>query len=164
LGDVRTAGAPLDVSARGALTAAGAVSAGSVRLTAPALTVTAGASVTADADGALSVSADTLTLLGTLSAGGTGVVTLRPLTATRAIALGGTGPDTDLVLGDDALDRVTAGTLRIGDASAYAGDITLTGSVSPHPGYGTLSLQTRQGRINGVGAALIVVPNLALQA
>src|SRR5262249_7049296 len=92
-----------------------------------------------------------------------GIVTVTPLTAARNIALGGTGPATDLVLDDSALGRVTAGTLRIGDA-ASTGDITVTGNVTSHPGYATLSLQTTQGRINGAGGATLAAANLALQA
>src|SRR5262249_10572328 len=131
------------------------------RLSAPALAVTAAASVTAG--NALAVAADTLTLLGTLSAGGSGTVTLTPLTATRDIALGGSGPGTALVLGAGALGRATAGPPRIGDA-AYAGDVSVTGDVTRHPGYDTLSLQTTKGTINAAGGATLSVVNLALQA
>ena len=164
LGEVHTQSAPLDVTAAAALTTAGAVSAGNVKLTATAFTVNAGASVTAVSADALSVSANTLTLLGTLSAGSTGVVTLKPFTTTRNIDLGGTGPSTDLVLSNSALGRVTAGTLRIGDVTADTGDITVTGSVSSHPGYATLFLQTQKGSINEANGATITVANLALQA
>jgi hypothetical protein len=163
LGEVRTQSAPLDVTAN-ALTARGAISAGNVTLTATALTVNAGASVMAGTGDALSVTADTLTLQGILSAGSTGIVTLKPLTTTRNIDLGGTGPTTDLVLGDSDLGRVTAGTLRIGDATADTGDIDVTGSLSSHPGYATLSLQTQTGSINEANGATLTVANLALQA
>jgi hypothetical protein len=112
----------------------------------------------------LAVRADTLDLLGTLSAGSTGVVTVTPLTVTRDIDLGGNGPATDLVLDDKALGRVTAGTLRIGDATTYLGDITVTGHVTRHAGYDTLSLQTSQGTINTAAGATLSVVNLALQA
>ena len=163
LGEVRTQSAPLDVTAN-ALTARGAISAGNVTLTATALTVNAGASVMAGTGDALSVTADTLTLQGILSAGSTGIVTLKPFTTTRNIDLGGTGPTTDLVLGDSDLGRVTAGTLRIGDATADTGDIDVTGSLSSHPGYATLSLQTQTGSINEANGATLTVANLALQA
>ena len=133
-------------------------------MTAAAVTVNAGASVTAGTAGALSVTADTLTLLGTLSAGSTGIVTLKPFTTTRNIDLGGTGPSTDLVLPDSALGQVTAGTLRIGDATADTGNITITDSVSSHPGYATLFLQTQKGSINEANGATLTVANLALQA
>src|SRR5262249_48556111 len=152
--------APVAVSAAGALTADGPVSGGDVSLSGPALTVTAAGSVTAG--NALAVSADTLTLLGTLSAGNTRIVTVTPLTATRNIARGGPGPDTDLVLDDSALGRVTAATLRIGDATAGTGAINVTGSVSRHPGYATLSLQTKEGSINAAQGATLTVANLAL--
>ena len=164
LGEIRAQSARVDVTAAAALTAVGAISAGNVNLTAAAVTVNAGASVTAGSADALSVTADTLTLLGTLSAGSTGIVTLKPFTTTRNIDLGGTGPITDLVLSDSALGRVTAGTLRIGDVTADTGDIDVTGSVSSHPGYATLSLQTQNGKINEANGATLTVANLALQA
>src|SRR5262249_54270181 len=139
------------------------LSAGDISLSSLALTVDAGASVTAGAGHTLAVSTDTLNLLGTLSAGKSGLVTVMPFTITRDIDLGGTGPSTDLVLSDSALDRVTAGILRVGDAPAYPGDISVTGDVTRHPGYDTLSLQT-QGRINTANGARLAAANLALQA
>src|SRR5262249_6423750 len=81
LGDARTRTAPLDASAAADLPAAGALSAGDVTLTASALTVNAAGSVMAGSD--LAVRADTLTLLGTLSAGSSGIVTVKPRTASR---------------------------------------------------------------------------------
>ena len=89
---------------------------------------------------------------------------MKPFTTTRNIDLGGIGPSTDLVLSDSALARVTAGTLRIGDATADTGDITVTGNVSSHPGFATLSLQTQNGKINEANGATITVANLALHA
>src|SRR5262249_21360523 len=64
---------------------------------------------------------------------------------------------------DSALARVTAGTLRIGDA-AYTGSIAVTGDVTRHAGYDTLSLQTQSGTINAASGATLSVVNLALQA
>ena len=139
----------------------GTLSAGDISLSALALTVDAGAGATAG--DTLAVRADTLNLLGTLSAGQSGLVTVTPFTITRDIDLGGTGPGTDLVLSDSALGRVTAGTLRVGDATAYLGDITVTGDVTRRPGDDTLSLQT-QGRINTANGARLAAANLALQA
>src|SRR5262249_51313822 len=100
----------------------------------------------------------------TLSAGTTGLVTVAPFTVTRDIDLGGTGPDTHLVLSDSALAQVTAGTLRIGDATTYLGDITVTGGVTKHSGDDTPSLQTQRGRINAAAGATLAAANLALQA
>jgi CSLREA domain-containing protein len=161
--DVRTADAPLVATAATTLTVSVVIGAGTVTLTAPNISVSAGAAITADAFGTLFVVADTMTILGTLGAAN-GIVTLEPLTATRNIDLGGTGPATDLVLDDATLGRVTAGTLRIGGAPAGTGDITITGAVTAHPGYATLSLQTVNGRINGAGGATLAAANLALQA
>jgi hypothetical protein len=142
----------------------GTLSAGDIGLSALAVTVNAGASVTAGAGHTLTVRADTLNLLGTLSAGRSGLVTVTPFTVTRDIDLGGTGPATHLVLSDSALGWVTAGTLRIGDATTYLGNITATGNVTRHSGYDTLSLQTQRGRINTAAGATLAVANLALQA
>src|SRR5262249_37959478 len=125
------------------------------------VTVNQGAGVTAGDGKTLTVMTDSLSLLGTLSADGTGVVWLRPNQPNRDVDLGGTGPDTDLVLSDSALGRVTAGTPRVGDSST--GDITVTGDVTSHPGYDTLSLLT-PGNINTANGASLTAPNLALQA
>src|SRR5262249_50156863 len=160
LADVHTANAPLEVAAPN-LTVAGALSAGDVSLDALDLTVSAGASVTAGDGNTLTVLANTLHLLGPLRAGSTGVVWLRPESSTTAIDLGGTGPDTDLVLDDSALGGVTAGTLRIGDIVTSA--ITVTGNVTSHAGYDTLSLLT-DGSINTATGAALAAANLALRA
>jgi sugar lactone lactonase YvrE len=140
----------------------GTLSARDISLSDLALTVDAGASVTAG--DTLAVRADTLDLLGTLSAGRSGLVSLTPFSVTRDIDLGGSGPSTDLVLTDSALSRVTAGTLRIGDASTYLGDITVTGDVTRHAGHDTLSLRTQRGSINATAGATLSVAKLALQA
>src|SRR5262249_52446482 len=86
---------------------------------------------------------------------------LRPEFSNTAIDLGGTGPDTDLVLDDTTLGRVTAGTLRIGDI--VTSDITVTGNVTSHAGYDTLSLLT-DGSINTAIGAALAAANLALRA
>src|SRR5262249_44564502 len=104
--DVQTANdATLDVRAPH-LTAAGTLSGGDVFVGGLTVTVNQGAGVTAGDCKTLTVMADSLNLLGTLSAGGSGIVWLRANQPTRAIDLGGTGPDTDLVLSDSALGRV----------------------------------------------------------
>src|SRR5262249_54813372 len=46
----------------------------------------------------------------------------------------------------------------------YGGDITVTGNVTGHPGYNTLSLQTQQGSINTAAGATLTAADLALQA
>jgi sugar lactone lactonase YvrE len=158
-----TAGNTLAVSAD-SLNLLGTLSASGISLSALTLTVGAGASVTAGAGNALAVRTDTLHLLGTLSAGKTGLVTVTPFSITRDIDLGGPGPATDLVLSDSALGQVTAGTLRVGDATAYLGNITVTGNVTRHAGYSTLSLQTTKGTINAARGATLAINNLALQA
>src|SRR5262249_6508630 len=134
---------------------------GDVNLSALTLTVNQGASVTAAGGKTLTVLADSLSLLGTLSAGSTGLVWIRPSTPNRDIDLGGTGPSSDLVVDDSALGKVTAGTLRIGDSST--GDITVTGDVTSHPSYDTLSLLSGRS-INTANGATLAANNLALRA
>ncbi|MFZ2384590.1 MAG: filamentous hemagglutinin N-terminal domain-containing protein [Candidatus Omnitrophota bacterium] len=79
--------------------------------------------------GAVTISADDMDLSGTITAGGQ-IVTLKSTTAGDEIYLG-TNPGTAnvLELSDAEIDNITAGTLRIGSASA--GAVTLTGSISP---------------------------------
>jgi sugar lactone lactonase YvrE len=94
------------------------------------------------------------------AAGGVVVRTAQPDQPINLGAASGTG----LVLSDAELAQIfTTGALRIGDAS-YLGDITVTGDVTRHPGYDTLSLQTTKGTINGAAGATLRVTNLALQA
>jgi hypothetical protein len=61
------------------------------------------------------------------------------------------------------LFTTASGTLTLGRA-AYTGDITVTGNVTGHTGYATLSLQTQQGIINTATGATLAVANLAVQA
>ena len=164
LGEIRTTNAPLDVTAVANLIVRGAITAGNIHLTAAALTVNAGATVATGTDEALTVSTDALTLLGYLSAGRRGILTLEPLNTSRNIDLGGTGPGSDLVVDDGALNWVIAGTLHIGDPTADTGDIDVTGTVSIHNGYNTLFLKTKTGSINTASDATIAVSALALQA
>ena len=63
---------------------------------------------------------------------------------------------------DSTLGRVTAGTLRIGDA--VSSDITVTGNVTRHAGYDTLSLLTTDGSINTATGATLAAANLAVRA
>jgi hypothetical protein len=164
LGNIQAANlASLDATAADDLTVGGAISVGDVNLTAPTVTVNAGASVTGAFGGTLAIRADTLNLVGPLSVGSSGLVTVTPLTAGRDIDLGGNGPTTDLVLSDNALGQVTAGTLRLG-GTAYTSNITVTGDVARHFSYDTLSLQTTNGTINAASGATLAAINLALQA
>jgi hypothetical protein len=76
----------------------------------------------------------------------------------------GTPSGTGLALSDAALAQLfTTGAVTIGGA-AYTGSITVTGTVSRHPGYATLSLQTTKGSINTASGATLAVANLAVQA
>ncbi len=92
-----------------------------------------GGSLTTSANGGtLTLVSDSMLLSGgTLSTRLTDSVTLRPLTAGRLIDLGSFWDDTANTLGlsDDELDRITTGTLVIGDATS--GPITISAALSP---------------------------------
>ena len=111
-------------------------------------------------NGTIDFTADSMTLAGALNAG-TGIVTLSALTAGRTIDLG-TNSAGSLSLTGAELDVITAGTLRIGGATA--GSIDVTAAISP-ANVTTLSLITGDA-ITGSNAAGadISVANLALQA
>jgi DNA-binding beta-propeller fold protein YncE len=96
------------------------------------------------------------------SAGG---VVFRTALPGQPINVGGAS-GTGLSLSDAELAQLftTAGrAVTIGDSN-QTGDITVTGSVSRHPGFDTLILQTPGGAINAAGGAMLSVANLALQA
>jgi hypothetical protein len=105
----------------------------------------------------VTLTADDMAINTTIN-GGSHIVILAPFSAGQPIDLGlGT---TALGLSDTELGQITAGILRIG--SSTAGSITLTGNVTTHAGYSTLSLITGGGIVEGAGS--IAVSNLALLA
>ncbi|MFO0880915.1 MAG: hypothetical protein U0840_26620 [Gemmataceae bacterium] len=100
-----------------------------------------------------------VTTVGTISAG-TGSVTLRGRTAARPINLGG-ADGTDLGLTDAELDRVTAGTLVIG--SATAGAVTVSAAIT-RPASTAVELRSGAdlvisgGQLNTAGGTLFLSP------
>ena len=91
---------------------------------------------------------------------GTGIVTLLPFTAGRAIRLGD-DQATSLSLPDTDLDRITASIVRIGSA-AITGSISITAPISGTT-YSTLSLRTGGGISQSIGST-ITVAHLAIQS
>ena len=91
----------------------------------------------------------------------TGTATVRPLTAGRAIVLGGADSMTALGLADIELSRFFVGTLRIG--SAAAGSISSTAAVNP---LNTTKLDLLSGAAitGGSGVTDVTVANLTLTA
>lgn len=111
--------------------------------------------------GSLTIVADRLEILSGSISSGSAPTTLRPFTNGHAIRLGTDESAVDptyLGLTDAELDRITAGTLQIGDATS--GPITISTGVSPG-GTSMLALQTG-GAISQTGT--ITETNLALRA
>jgi trimeric autotransporter adhesin len=75
----------------------------------------------------VTLTADTLDVQQQINAG-VGIVTLQPLSAGRAISLGGADSASQLGLSDAELDHVTAGVLRLGksDAGAIGFDVAIS--------------------------------------
>jgi hypothetical protein len=95
-----------------------------------AITVDSSGAITSVGSGNVTLTADSMSIAGTTTiSAGSNTATLRPRTAGQAINLGGADATGTLGLTDAEIDRITAGTLRIGDASA--GTINVTQSISP---------------------------------
>ncbi|AMV19036.1 beta strand repeat-containing protein [Planctomyces sp. SH-PL14] len=110
--------------------------------------------------GDITLSVNTLDLQETLQSGVGGTVTIAPITASRAVFLGETDPGTSLNVSNAELDRVLAGTLRIGGTTG--GAFTITDAITPD-NIATLSLTSRAG-ISTTGSGAITVGNLAISA
>ena len=96
------------------------------------------------------------------AAGGVVIRTAQPGQSISIGANSGTG----LAISNAELAQIfttASGTITFGDPS-QTGDIDVTGNVSSHPGFATLSLQTQNGKINEANGATITVANLALHA
>ncbi len=99
----------------------------------------------------VNIAADDVVLVAPATiSGGTGVVTIRPVTAGRAVDLG-TNTAGQLGLTDSELDLVTAGVIRVGNASS--GNITITASIDT-ANTNQLELVTGGAIGDGAGAAL----------
>ncbi|MBD1545544.1 hypothetical protein [Roseibium aggregatum] len=125
---------------------------------ADAVTIAATGGIAAD-NGAIDLSADSMSIAGAVNAG-TGIVTLAPVTAGETISLG-TETIGSLSLTDTELDLVTAGILRIG--SSDAGSITFNDTISP-ANTSTLSLITGDEILDLNPGVDVQVSNLAIQS
>jgi hypothetical protein len=104
----------------------------------------------------VALTADTMNINNTIN-GGTGNVTLLPLTASQTIDVGGLGSGTRLVLSTNALqsDVTTTGILQIGDSAVDTGTLEVTDAINGTGQWGTLSLQTG-GSVTEPGGSLTV--------
>jgi len=146
---------PNGISVAGAGTIA-ATAQGSIQLNAGADVASAGGSITLNAD---TMAIDTSATPASINAAA-GVVTLRNVSASRPINLGTATGEFDLT--DEELDRVTAGTLRIGrNDGTSAGAIDISSAVSPA---NTTDLHLLSGStVDGAGA-ITMVTGLAINA
>ncbi|WP_417680297.1 filamentous hemagglutinin N-terminal domain-containing protein [Roseibium sp.] len=152
----------LTVNSGGTLTVGGLIG-GTTALTsfaanADAVTIAAGSGIATD-NGAIDLSADSMSIAGAVNAG-TGIVTLAPGTVGRTISLG-TEVVGSLSLTDAEIDLITAGILRIG--SSDAGSITFNGTISP-ANTSTLSLITGDEILDTNSGVDVQVSNLAIQS
>lgn len=112
--------------------------------------------------GSITLIADSMSILGVISAG-TNAVTLQPKTST-AIALGAADSAGTLGLTDSELDQVTAGTLSIGHG--VSGDVTVFSTVSRTSSTNLqlisgASIFFNGGSLNTAGGSLILSPGNA---
>ena len=92
---------------------------------------------------------------------GTATVTLRPVSAGRAIDLGNDTTGT-LGLTQAELNLITAGVLQIGDTTTFTGNIDVTANISAPATWSTLRLFSSTGTVTQSGGSLTVanlVPN-----
>ncbi|MBJ7418478.1 MAG: hypothetical protein JHC88_24005, partial [Niveispirillum sp.] len=150
------------ISNNGAITISGALStgsgadAGTLSANTKGLLTVGAAISTQNQD--ITLNADRLNLTGSVNAG-TATATLTTSTAGRGIDLGSaTDSGSGLEISSAELNRVTAGTIRIGSVSA--GAISVTGAIAPT---GSSTLHLRSGGVIGQTDA-ITVTNLAVTA
>ena len=125
------------------------------------ITVTPAKINTSGGNGPVILTADDidLTTVGATINAGIGSVTFQPVSNPRPIDLG-SAPGT-LSLTDAELDRVTAGTVRVGNAT-NTGGITISQVISAST-YSTLSLRTAGSIVQNAAASVSGLTGLALQ-
>lgn len=144
------------ITISGALSTGSGVDAGTLTANTKGLLTVSAAISTQNQD--ITLTADRLNLTGSVNAG-TATATLTTSTAGRGIDLGSaTDAGSGLEISSAELNRVTAGTIRIGSSSA--GAISVTGAIEP-TGSSTLHLRSG-GAVSQVGT--ITVTNLAVTA
>lgn len=104
----------------------------------------AGADLTTAGVGVITIAADDISLNATATLTSAATVGLKPQTASRPIDLG-TETVGSLSLTDAELDRVSAGTITVGDNSS--GAITVSAAIT-HPDTGTITLNDNGATIN----------------
>ncbi len=162
---VTTVNGPLTVSANadaGGVSGTVTLTAGSLAASDNTLTVDPGAVVRGLSGVSLiadNLAIDASGLPATINAGSS-VATIRQTQNGTTINLGGADGANTLGITDAEFDRITAGTIKVGDANS--GAISVSSIVSPVSAT-TLSLQSGAG-ISEIAGAAIVAPNLALRA
>lgn len=114
-------------------------------VTAESISVAAGSDLATSGAGAITLAGDTIAISSTATLVSEATITLKPQTASRLIDLGGADSGTQLGLAAGELDRLTAGTLVIGDANS--GAITVSAAISSN--IPTVSLITAANVIDG---------------
>src|SRR6185436_16231133 len=103
--------------------------------------------------GTITIAADDMVISDQITAGATGTVTLKPVSAARAIDLG-TNTAGKLGLTDTETDFVTAGTLIIGDVT-NTGGITLSAGGISRTGSGWTNLELRTKGLLSLAQAIV---------
>ncbi len=119
-----------------------------------AIVVDAGAQIlTTGPNSVVTLSADVLTLNGTINTGtATGKVRLQPVSTGRLIDLGGAGGATKLGISSAEVNLVTTAELIVGRTGVASGDLSITAQIQP-TGTGFLSLESHDSIIDGRSAA-----------
>jgi hypothetical protein len=136
---------------------------GAVAITSTAGTISVERNVTAPSS--ITLTGDTLNLAANLNTtSSTGIVTIAPQTNSRVIDLG-SEVSSRLSMTSAEVNRVSAGTLRIGaSGGSNTGDINITAALAP-TGIPTLALRTGSpGSVSSTGVRSITETNLAVQA
>jgi autotransporter-associated beta strand protein len=117
-----------------------------VNTAAPGVNITG--SILPGSGGKVQIIADRISIdVGGSISAGTQSVTLTQKTAGRTINLGGADSASDLGLADDELDRITAGTINIGDANS--GSITVSAAINRTTG-STTAIKLTTGGNNSI--------------
>ncbi|MBL8812766.1 MAG: hypothetical protein JNM43_21555, partial [Planctomycetaceae bacterium] len=149
-----------DTSAVNDLSASGAISLTTAALDA-AVQINAGADAKVT-NGNITISADKVILNGTLTATGR-QVTLQPFTSARSILVGSSTDLSSVALevSDAELDRITAGTIQVGNSAA--GAMTISGTIQAGTGSSHLVFTSGQS-INLAATVTTVSGNLTFNA
>ncbi len=132
----------------------------SLIVNAESVTTAASADFTTSGAGVITLTADDVAINAMSTLVSASIVTIQPQTTNRTIDLG-TNTAGSLSLTDGELDRITAGTLRVGSSSA--GAISISAVVGPGAVTGALSLLTGS-TVSQSGSGAVSHPRLAVTA